>query len=111
MPHDFLIQRATHLRPPSTITATASGEVTTARSAYSQVATAVPLRIGVKSAFLKQGEYGQQNPADYIGHTDGKRDVRVRDVFEIGSDRYEVRGLGNVGGFLRSFDLAKVILP
>jgi hypothetical protein len=111
MPHDFLTQRATHLRPPAAISPSTSGEVTTARSAYTTVASAVPLRLGAKSAFLKQGEYGQDRPADYIGHTDGKRDVRVRDVFEIGSEQYEVRGLGNVGGFLRSFDLAKVILP
>lgn len=109
--HELLTQRATHLRPPAAISATASGDVTVARAAYTQVATNVPVRIGAKSGFLRQGEYGQTAVGDYIGHADAKRDIRVRDVFEIGSDRYEVRFIGNRSYFTQSFDLSRVVLP
>lgn len=107
--HSFLTQRAVHVRPPAG-SPTTSGEVTTARSAYSTVTASVPIRIGAKSAFLRQGEEGLTKPADFIGHADKNCDVRVRDVFELGAERYEVQALGNVGTFLRSFDLARVVL-
>lgn len=108
--NELLTQRATHLRPPGTISATASGEVTLKRSDYTQVATNVAIRIGAKSGLLRQGEFGQTAPANYIGHADAKKDIRVRDVFEIGADRYEVQFIGNRGYFTQSFDLSTVVL-
>ena len=107
--HELLTQRATHLRPPS-ISATASGDVTLTRANYTSVATNVAIRIGSKSGFIRQGEFGQTAIGEYIGHADAKKDIRVRDVFEIGSDRWEVKFLGNRGYFTQSFDLARLVL-
>lgn len=107
--HQFLTLRATHLRPPS-ITASASGEVNPERADFTTVATDVPLAIAAKSGFLRQGEYGQNAPADFTGYCDHKRTVIEGDVFVVSDVCYRVMFLGTPGGYLRSFDLSRITL-
>jgi hypothetical protein len=108
--HQFLTQRAEHLRPPATITATASGAVTRARADYTTVAEDVPAGIYTRSASLRQAEYGEETPADFTGFVDAQADIRVRDLLVIDSDVYEVRSIGNRGTFLVAFDAARVVV-
>jgi hypothetical protein len=108
--HHFLTQRADHLRPPAAISASSSGEVTRARASYTTVASTVPVQVYPRSGQLRQGEYGEETPAEFSGFTDTKRDVRVGDLFVIGSDTYEVRFIGIRGTYLVGFDAARVVV-
>lgn len=107
--HQFLTQRATHLRPPA-IAASSSGEVNPALADFATIGTDVPVAITPKSGFLRQGEYGQSAPAEFYGYCDHKRAVLEGDVLVVSEVCYRVTFLGNAGGYLRAFDLSRVVL-
>lgn len=108
--HNFLTQRGNHLRPPAAIAASASGAVVRELADYTTISEGTPVGIYARSGSLRQAEYGEETPADFSGHADARADVRVRDLFVIGDDVYEVRFIGGRGTYLLSFDAARVTL-
>lgn len=110
MSHRILKLRATHLRPPSTITASDTGEVTLTRADYAVVATNVPYWRAAGSASLRRAEFGLVTQSDFASFVDRAHDVRVSDVFEVGDDLDQVQSLGNVGPYLRVFGTSRIIL-
>jgi hypothetical protein len=108
--HDMLTQRATHLRPPVSATPTESGATELSRADYAVLGTNVPFRLGMNGGLLRSSEFGDVAQATCTGSTDAKRDVKERDVFEVGPHAYLVTFVGNRGYYLMQFALARVVL-
>lgn len=107
---EMLTQRGRLLRPAAQPVPDDTGAVDRLLANYAVVATDVPCRAGVKSGFIRQGNLGGISVGDFSGFTKRDRDVKTFDVLEVDSVFYEVQSLGNIGTYLRQFDLSRVVL-
>jgi phosphoribosylpyrophosphate synthetase len=103
--------RATHYRPPANIAPSASGEARLTLALCTVVATGVPYWRAPATSAVRRMEYGFSNQSEYVGYTRPDHDVQLQDLFVVDDHIDQVQSVGNAGIHLRSFGVARVLIP